>query len=359
MKNNFIALVFCGLSLVSCAKKSNEIVLLDDSKTVEKIHSWYYFNENGFEQVKLPQNAPGIPEKPWTEAMRISSASRGYLLVNRLGVLGVENSVPVLYQDKSIFENESADGLVFDGEIPIFYLFRSTFFNEHLDSEKIQDSRTVLVEFNPDSKICFPLVSYKNLEMDENEQICGFSWNGLKWVCASKKQTDEGIEFKYFFWQTPVSLTDLNPALGSNTFEFEMISETKYKDVNAPVLFDQAPESLKTLLKSIPDTVSFYIKWYDGSGRSPVSYYNGGNEQNSLNAFGENNRNGKYLTAVFEDGTTYINDKAFRLPKLPRGFTYSSFTIKDDLLVVAWEEKKFYNTSRAGFITVELNKICN
>ena len=39
-----------------------------------KAHQWYYFTHRGFYPVVLPQEAPEVAEKPWTEAVRISAA---------------------------------------------------------------------------------------------------------------------------------------------------------------------------------------------------------------------------------------------------------------------------------------------
>ena len=73
----------------------------------------------------------------------------------------------------------------------------------------------------------------------------------------------------------------------------------------------------------------------------------------------------KYITAVFSDGTTYIKKssensiKAFRLPLLPKGFSYGEIAVSGDTLYIAWEESSFFKTARAGFISVNLKEIIN
>ena len=47
---------------------------------------------------------------------------------------------------------------------------------------------------------------------------------------------------------------------------------------------------------------------------------------------------------------------AIRLPKLPVGFVYSDFVISGSTLYVAWEESSFYETGRAGFLQVNLDR---
>ena len=48
---------------------------------------------------------------------------------------------------------------------------------------------------------------------------------------------------------------------------------------------------------------------------------------------------------------------ALRLPKLPENFVYSDFGISGSFLYVAWEEVSFYETGRAGFLSVDLEKV--
>ena len=80
--------------------------------------------------------------------------------------------------------------------------------------------------------------------------------------------------------------------------------------------------------------------------------------------------NDTFSLAIFTDGTSFfegaIQDKyvvnngnpiAFRLPKLPMGFSYSTFVVEKNILYVAWEEKVFYEVGRTGFLTVDLEKV--
>ena len=124
--------------LFSCAKKNKTATT--ELPTV-KIHNWYYFSNEGFQKIDLPQNAPEVYEKPWTESVRITSAASlvdlenktsefsAYALVNKKGLLCFNNDKIELYCDNSIFLPDTADSLVFSDGKPVFYLYRSTFFN--------------------------------------------------------------------------------------------------------------------------------------------------------------------------------------------------------------------------------------
>lgn len=346
-----------------------------------KSHTWYAFNETGFEKIDLPQNAKAVVERPWTESVRISSAGSvipskdgrpkgpydAYALVNKRGLLAFANDRIDFYRDDSIFMNDTVDSMVFSGGMPVFYLFRSTFFNENLDARSsLHQSRPFLVEFNPSSKVFYPLVSYGNLKLGDEDQISGFFWNGNTWACASKKMSGAGVEFSFFDWQPLVALADLNPAMGQETFLFNSISEDDYKKKNMPKLLDAAPDELKKLLSSIPDEYAFYVSWRDFSGTSPISYCQMGATAFMLNAHGGVSPDSGYSVAVFSDGTTYVKrlgeDKvccAFRLPLLPSGFTYGEEAVSGNTLYVAWEESSFFKTGRAGFIAVDLKAVIN
>ena len=76
-----------------------------------------------------------------------------------------------------------------------------------------------------------------------------------------------------------------------------------------------------------------------------------------------------WSAALFEDGTLFLEGAlpgrhilrsgmpvAIRLPKLPVGYVYSDFVISDTTLYAAWEESSFYETGRAGFLQVNLDR---
>ncbi len=384
-KNNrylLAALLVIAATFTSCEKKKqgnegNEISDLQQVSFVKKSHKWFYLSQDGFNETDLPQHAPQVMEQPWTEAIRIASAAsipsdkdmggnyNAYALVNRLGLLAFSNEDIQLFSDKHYFSKLTADSLVFSDGQPVFYLYKSSFFNSIESSDTDDDEeRPFLLDFNPRSGLFYPLVSYQNLGLDNDEEIIGFFWNGDSWTCASKKRRDQQIEFKYFIWQPLMSLTELNPALlSSDSFIFKHATEDDYKKINMPLLFSSAPDSLKSLISSIPSEFSFYVSWRDGSGNSPANYYQAGNNSSTLNAKGVSQTESGYDAIVFADGTTYLRNadngsiSAFRLPLLPAGYSYGEIAISGRFLIVAWEENNFYKTKRAGFIQIDLNEV--
>lgn len=377
--------LFLFMNISCSSKESNAPQEIDVAKIN---HTWYYFTTNSFTKTDLPQHAPAALEKPWTEAIRISSAASiptaagtqkytAFAIVNRSGVLACAETSAKLFCDASIFSNETADALVFSDGSPVFNLYQNSFFNENISfldsasrtnafSATKQDSnqeRPFLVQFNPKSNICYPLVSYGNLNLTEKDQITGYFWDGRTWECSVKQAEGDRVSFTYFGWQPLIPLTDLSPALTSNQFSFSKLSEAEYRSLNMPKLFSQAPDQLKHILSSLPSDFSFYISWRDDSGTSPVSYFEQGNGGTSVNASAALIKPAGYAIALFADGTTYVDSLetntvfAFRLPKLPAGYTYGDFAVAGSTLYAAWEQSDFYKTGRAGFLTVALSEI--
>ncbi|HBG66899.1 MAG TPA: hypothetical protein DDW78_10575 [Treponema sp.] len=378
--SGLIAAMLC-ISCSGTKEPSGTAPDLPQISSVRKSHEWYYFRNDTFVQVDLPQRTPQTLERPWTEAVRISSAASvplaslrpgeasAYALVNRMGIIAFTEDGGEVYNDRSVFPSVTADSLVFSGGIPVFYLYRSSFFNENIEEDAAPSAspaiRPFLVEFNPATHIFYPLVSYDNLKLSEEDEITGYFWDGKTWTCSSKRTTEHQVEFKYFLWEPQVELTELSPALSSDRYIFRDATEETFRSLNMPHLFNDAPAELKELVASIPSEFSFYVSWRDTSGTSPKNYYQPGNGSSgaSINAKGLCAPAAGYTVIVFADGTTYLRRTqtgriyAFRLPLLPAGYTYGEAALAGNSLYVAWEENNFYKTGRSGFIKIHLQDV--
>ena len=351
----FLAATFL-IFFTSCTQKTQEAEAASsplgdfvEISSVQKNHCWYYFTENSFAKTDLPQNTPEVHEKPWTESVRIASAgavpantksdsNEAYALVNRLGMLVFSGDSISICTDASIFSGVTADSMVFSEESPVFYLYRSSFFN--IDYEKsisaaVQHDRPFLVEYDPKAKMLYPLVSYSNLKLADDQQIAGYFWNGKTWTCSAKRSVDGRVEFTYFDWEPNVAITELSPALTStDSFTFRQSSEDLFCSLSQPKRFSSAPQELKNLVQSIPAEFSFSVIWKSSEGTSPIQYLQQGSGSAPLNANASAGK--KYTVAVFTDGTTYVKTasseeiSAFRLPLLPAGYTYGDFAISGD-----------------------------
>lgn len=380
MKNIRVAGILCiALLTVSCSNRQQKVIPIQTIEEHEKNHAWYYFTDTTFLPVDKPQNVPANIERAWTEAVRISSAATAphtktaYAIVNRLGMLELTKDTMELYGENTLFPLNTADSLVFSDGTPVFYLYKSTFFNQDMlsvphfssDTDVVslpELARPFLIEFNPKTKAMFPLVSYANIHLTNEDQVTGIFWNGKTWVCSAKRMTNDGVVFSYFKWEPLVPLTELSPALNKDSVVFYKSSAEEYRSLNTPALFDKAPQEIRTLLASIPKSYSFYLTLKDEDGTSPKSYYHEGTDEKTANAFAATKAACGFTIALFPDGTTYVsydqNGKekisAFRLPLLPEGCSYGDFAVAENTLYVAWEERNFYKTGRSGFLSVDL-----
>ena len=336
-------------------------------------HKWFFFGEDSFSEIDLPQHSPIHSLKPWTESVRICDANvtsdgKSIMLVNHLGALYFDNSeTPVLIQDYQLFSDSTAGNLVFEGGIPYFTLAKNSFFNKNARGNSEQSH---IIRLSIEQKMFFPVVTYGDLNIEQNGEVTGTFFDGIDWVSSVKSTEDNKVSFHYIKWKSLIDLSVVQPFLNrpnNSSITVTEISESSYRNLVTPENFSKAPLRLKELLKSIPKDFSFTLTCRDYGGSSP-RYFSNGKEDDSTpaNAILKDN----WICSVFADGTTFFagsldghpmiqNGKtvAFRLPKLPKRYTYQAFAISGNYLVVAWEENDFYKTGRSGFLSVDMEKL--
>lgn len=368
-------------SLSSCKSKNkgtpgdDAVIELSDSlNTAYKPHQWYAFSQNGYTPVSVPQNAPSIPAKPWTEAIRISSSSatsaedgqtqNAFMIVNRLGILSMKGSEMELNRDTTLFSERTAGNLVFVNGTPVYSLYKSTFFNSNLQDNQ----HPFLVQFDPQSKISYPLVNCDNLTDNKACEVTDFIWDGRTWFCCIKSEENSKTEFTYIKWISNIPLLSQSPAVASKNIIIEECDADAFRKEREPLPFGKAPDRIKKLLDGMASTVPFNLTVMTAGGTSPRLYSNVAKEnEEALISYGVVSES--WSGILFQDGTLYVEGAldgrrilrkgkpvAIRLPRLPYGFNYTSFVISGATLYAAWEESDFYMTSRSGFIKVDLDE---
>ena len=377
MKRAFTILAYtalCLITLTSCGKK-NVTEGIPQIKETGNDHKWYYFTQNGFEETSLPQVSSLQSLKPWTESLRISDANtgkdgKGFLLVNKLGILVFDSNgegIPVSIQDYQLFSSASASNLTFSDSIPYFTLYRNSFFNKNAVTQASSfsdENRSYLVRIAPDSRMLYPVITYGDLGLAEGGEITGSRFNKDDFY-ISIKTTDRGkTNFTYEQCIPIGSYESFLPVTKEGKLFINEISEQTYRNDNTPVPLTEAPERLKELLKAIPQSFAYAITLKKTDGLSPSYYINTpAAEYTPATAVMDD----EWIAAIFADGTTYFagavknrgllnNGKtvAFRLPKLPKTYIYTSFCISYDYLIAGWEETDFFKTGRSGFLVVDL-----
>lgn len=365
--------------MTSCRKKQTIDFNTIEMPASKSNHKWYYFSDNSYSQIDRPQNAPTSVAKPWTEAVRISSAvmenrndyqmAKGFATVNRCGMLVFNGSEITLCNDNSIFTSRTAGNTVFTQSVPIFSVYRSTFFNDA--KSPYHAEHTFLVSFNPEQNIFYPLINIENLGLDPEDEITDFIFDGHYWTCSVKKTENDKISFSYLTFQPKENISLITPYNASDMLHISEVDVSDFRNAKKPKNFSKAPERLKSLLHTIPDNIDFYVSVYSSEGHSPRNFIksrNNDSELEELTAKAMITEN--WIGCLFNDGTFYLNGALFerplmnggktfgiRLPKLPSNFVYGDFVISGTMLYASWEETSFYETKRSGFINVNLDEI--
>ena len=378
MKLTKLCLVVFGMCVLlsGCGKKSdsaqkNAKVELEMAQKSSD-HRWFYFSNDSFAEIDLPQHSAIHSLKPWTESVRIcdgnvDSDGKAIMLVNHLGALCFDSTDnPLLIQDYQLFSDSTAGNLVFENEIPYFTLVKNSFFNKSSGNP----NQSHIIRLSPEQKMFFPVVTYNELNIEQSGEVTGTFFDGTDWFSSVKSTKNNKVSFHYIKWKSLVDMASVQPFSTSQSPEnisISEISESSYRNLITPEDFSNAPVRLKNLLKSIPKNFSFVLTCRDAGGSSPRYFSNGDTDDGTAaNAIIKDN----WVCTVFGDGTTYFSGSvdgfplinngktvAFRLPKLPRRYSYQSFAISGKYLIVAWEESDFYKTGRAGFLTVDMEKL--
>lgn len=367
-----VALSACSRKTVSMHRNKAQPVDLE-MKQKSSDHKWFCFEDGSYSEVDLPQRSPIFSLKPWTESIRVCDGNvtadgKALLLVNHLGALYFdETDNPVLIQDYQLFSDSTAGNLVFEGDVPYFTLVKNSFFNKTASQNPKQSH---IIRLSVGQRLFFPVVTYDELNIEQPGEVTGTFFDGTDWFSSVKLTKNNKVSFHYIKWKSLVDLASVQPFSQSQTtgsISVSEISEASYRNLITPENFSDAPLRLKNLLKSIPKDFSFVLTCRDAGGSSPRYFANGTDDgSTAANAIIKDN----WVCAVFADGTTYfsgaldgrplINDGktvAFRLPKLPRRYSYHAFAISGRFLVVSWEESDFYKTGRSGFLTVDMEKL--
>lgn len=386
MRNKFSLSFFYVLIAIftfftfSCSKKVNS-VSSDFSEIKSSTHKWYYFSQNEFLQIEKPQKAPFIPAKPYTESVRISSASsqmqnqeneysapKGFALVNRVGMLIFDNEKIDFVKDATFFTDKTASNLVFYNETPVFSVYKSSFFNNS-ERKNTENLNPFLVQLNLNQKVFFPILNVENLGLDSNCEITDFVWDGQYWTCSVKKTDASKTDFSFLTFQVKKDLLLLSPTSAQKELFIQQTDSQAFRTSRKIESYKHSPQRIQEILKSVQKKDELFLKVYTAGSHSPRYFSNQKNQnENKLNATCL--LSDIFSAVLFEDGSFYINGAlyeknifnqgktcAMKFPKLPAGYVYSDFAITGTYLYAAWEESAFFKTGKSGFIQIDLNKV--
>lgn len=378
---SFLSALFISLTLISCGGKSKNPKAIvpatpleapkPDEKDITKFFKCYYFSKEGFSFCEKPSDAPDVLFRPWTESIRVNDANStssddALLLVNKLGLLCFPKDKQFfLMQDLNIFENSTAENLIFAENEPFFTLYRNSFFAKNSSKPVLDDNRPYIIRASISNNAFYPAITYRDLEVVDGE-ITGTFFDGDTWLSSIKTSSSDSTTFRYIFWTPASSLLSMQPYYQEGKISIKETSSTTYRDRLEILPFAKSPERLKNLVGKLPAELDFTVKLKNSGGVSPRTYVRG--EDSVINSTAI--LNSSWICCIFEDGTVYFNGSlnnrelankgknfAFRLPPLGNGYVYTDFAISGGLLICGWEEKEFFRTGKSGFITADLEKI--
>lgn len=371
-------LCLCSAIVLSSCRNKNNLPVTEAPQILKTSHNWYYFSDGEYHKTDKIQNVPTSIAKPWTEAVRISSAAieadqnegipKAYATVNRSGILVFESDRIYLCTDKEIFGGRTAGNLVFAQKTPFFSVYKSTFFNE--TKSAVQLKHPFLVQYDPEQKLIYPVINVENLGLEESAEINDFVFDGQYWTCSIKNSTAEKIDFSYLTFQTKENINLITPYNAEKMLHISSADTDSFRNARKFRDYSEAPERLKKLLESIPERVNFTVSVTNAFGHSPRTFsrVNGRADSEILSA--KALISDTWAACLFSDGTLYLQGALYnknilnggkplgiRLPKLPEKFTYGDFVISGTMLYSSWEETSFYKTQRSGFLSADLNEI--
>ena len=357
-------LFFLILSFFGC-KKQKEIIEITDIKSPEiiKTHKWYYFSQSGFSQVDNIKSIPRVLEKPWTESVRISKALTFndivYFAVNRKGLLICQNDEITFSNDDNLFTDNTMGTFLVYNELPILHVYKNSLFN----NTKTQNN-SVLIQYNPETDLFYPLLQKKDLSLENTEEVVSASFIDNSFVFSTKNSSFNSSEFKYY--SLPLEEEGyLN--LSATDFSALEFSASDFRQTLEPKSFSKAPNRITKLLKVIPENFAFmlHLQTEDGSVTEYLQQKSTNIDPQEAYAY----LGDTYTAALFPDGTFYFAGAlekkhilkngepiSMRLPKLPKGYKYTSFGISGTKLYCGFEEYNFYKTGISGFLEVNLEE---
>ena len=388
--NNFALLVIITISILSvtgCAKKNKKAIEPAQEENIQDIeikknHTWYYFTNQSYKQIDKVEKVPPQTFVPWTEAIRISSAScqtdsdinvnKAFAIINRLGILTLEEDKISISKDVNLFADRTAGNLIFLNNRPLFSVYKSSFFNDTITDPNYKnqsENHLFLVQFDDIAKISYPIINCNNLTQAPNSEITDFNWDGLHFYCSVKSITDTKNSFSYLKFKTTRPLLSLSPSSSKESLVIEEISVDDFRAKKALLPYKEAPQRIKSLLSGFSQDLPFNIEVKSAGGSSSRIFQNQIADSKEKELQAKAILSPSWSAALFEDGTLYLEGAlpgkhilrggkavAIRLPKLPVNFVYSDFVISGTSLYAAWEESKFYKTGRSGFLQVNLDK---
>ncbi len=310
---------------------------------------WYYFSKNGIHPAPSPAAIPPAGFVPWTEATRVVDMTdiqgKPAFLVNRLGIM-VGGTGSSLYRLPEAYASSTLGGFVRENGNTGIRSYRNTTFSG--SSEAF--TGPFLLRFFPETGRFDPWAYPRDLGANPDAVCVALDRIGPMWYASFKSERDSRVEFLYLeFERLPPGDT------GGEGPASRGITADSWRSAVRPFSFEELPEPLARLFSAVPSTAALSVRArVAGSPTAQTWAREGEGEPLEAEAFASDSG----AAALFSDGTFVIRtetaSRAFRLPRLSAGYSYGCFMIAGSTLIAAWEERRFFETGRAGLLEIPL-----
>lgn len=313
------------------------------------LSGWYYFSKEGIHSAASPSAIPSTGFVPWTEATRVVDMTeidgKPAFLINRLGVM-IGGDGATLYRLPETYASSSVGGFVREGGQVGLRVYRNTTFSDAASSFLMP----FVIRFFPETGRFDPWAFPRELGADPESNCVALDRIGSMWYASFKHERDSRVEFLYLeLERLPVAASDGERAPA------RVISADSWRSAVRPFSVSEMTEPLAGLFSSIPKTAALSVR-----ARSPdaPTVQTWAREGTGEPIEAEAIVSGTHAAALFSDGTfvvfTGTETRAFTLPRLSSGYAYGCFMITGPTLLASWEERRFFETGRAGLLEISL-----
>ena len=357
--------------IFSCSKTEQKAGENDKTKAINEekpCAAWYYFAADTADAVQILKTESPFeikPEKyrPWTEAVRISGLAVMYnpplLLINKKGIIhGFTLDENPQTDINSFFAEKTAAGFYKTNAGNLIRFYNNSIFSTVPETEE----QPCLCRYNIVSKEITPAVFPHHFGLKKDAQLTGLEFDE-KWFAAFKTEKNEKVEFDYF------SFSDMNNLINGNYTKIgqdEFIEHTKPINVNSHKAETKVITEFAEILRR-EDDGNIQVELFSDNLKNKLLLIKTDNaleEQENKNTTAcaaeltANNNGGISKAILFNTGKLFLKKdeiwSMLQLPSLPENFSYTYFTIKDDIVLAGWEEQRFFEIGRAGFLQYKL-----
>lgn len=379
IKTFFAIFLFALISLSICSCSKNDIAAISaeisseaEVQTPEARTAYFVFEGNSIRAFKSFDDLPAPNFYAWTEACRASGvsiySSPAIFLINKCGILHFDKSLNPQLNVFPNFTHFTAEDFFNTSEGLLFHSFRNSLFAE-TPAADTDEATVFLYRYNPVTETIAAYATSADLSLPTAAQCSHLQNHRGTYLASFKTDTGSKIYFDFFRFQNIDDIKNKNyKNISKSEFQNAAVPETlicakSYENTTKNLLsllgekYRLCENKILTVCVNSQSVSSKYVYALQNAGRNSAEHV--------TEAEGQAICNESDLYLLLADGSFYgikkVEDAPFeffdmRLPKLPEAFVYTVFSVEKDrttnktMLLAFWEERKFFQVGRSGFI---------